>query len=186
MPILAAEPSIYPDNLLEEVAETSDVADRHWWAVYTKSRQEKSLARQLLGMSVPYYLPLVPKVNVIRGRRVKSMIPLFGSYMFMFGTQEERVQALSTDRIVHLLPVPKAEELTSELRHIARLIESKMPLTVEARLSPGQRVRVKSGSLMGLEGEIISRRGEDRLLVSVKFLQRGVSILIEDFCVEPI
>jgi hypothetical protein len=39
---------------------------------------------------------------------------------------------------------------------------------------------------MGLEGVIISRRGEDRLLVGVHFLQQGVSILIQDFQVEPI
>ena len=44
-----------------------------------KSRQEKSLARQLLGMEVPFYLPLIPKTTLIRGRRFTSQIPLFGS-----------------------------------------------------------------------------------------------------------
>ena len=60
------------------------------------------------------------------------------------------------------------------------------PLTIESRLEIGRRVRVKSGSLMGLEGEIISRRGENRLLIGVQFLQQGASILIRDFQVEPI
>ena len=50
----------------------------------------------------------------------------------------------------------------------------------------GQRVRVKNGSLLGIEGTIVCRRGEDRLLVAVEFLQQGVSILISDFQVEPI
>lgn len=186
MPILAAEPILYPESLLDEAADNARDTDRLWWVVYTKSRQEKSLARQLLGMQVPFYLPLVPKVSMIRGRRMKSMIPVFGSYLFLFGNEEERVKALTTERIVQLLPVPRADEMRRDLRHVAQLIETKMPLTVEARLSPGQRIRVTSGSLMGLEGDIISRRGEDRLLVGVKFLQQGVSVLIQDFLVEPV
>lgn len=186
MPILAPEPSLYPENLLTDAAATTDVSDRRWWGVYTKSRQEKSLARQLLSMSVPFYLPLVPRVSLMRGRRVKSMIPVFGSYLFLYGDEEERVKALTTERIVQFLPVPNADEMTRELRHLSHLIDAKVPLTVEARLSPGQRVRVKGGALMGLEGEIISRRGEERLLVGVKFLQQGVSVLIQDYLVEPI
>lgn len=183
MPILAPEPSLFPDNLLDDFV---DGGDRHWWAVYTKSRQEKSLARQLLGMEVPFYLPLIPKTNLIRGRRFTSQIPLFGSYMFLFATEEERIQALSTDRIVQLLPAPNTNEIAGDLQNVRALISSGVPLTMEGRLVAGQRIRVKSGSLMGLEGVIVSRRGEDRLLVAVRFLQQGASILIQDFQVEAI
>jgi transcriptional antiterminator RfaH len=66
------------------------------------------------------------------------------------------------------------------------LIASGEPLTVEARLQRGQRVRLKSGALMGIEGTILERRGEQRLLVAVEFLQQGVSILINDYRVEPV
>ena len=43
MPILKEEPNLYPETLLDEPP--ADVADRHWFALYTKARQEKSLAR---------------------------------------------------------------------------------------------------------------------------------------------
>ena len=91
MPILATEPSLFPENLLDDFGEAGP--DRRWWAVYTKSRQEKSLARQLLEMEVPFYLPLIPKTNLIRGRKFISQIPLFGSPMSLFGNDEERVKA---------------------------------------------------------------------------------------------
>jgi transcriptional antiterminator RfaH len=184
MPILAAEPCEFPGNLLDEVAAADP--SRRWWAVYTRSRQEKSLARQLHSMEVPYYLPLVPKVSLIGGRRVRSLLPLFGSYMFLFATPEERIQALATDRIAQLLEAKDATRMTRDLRNVRALIASGAPLTVEARLQPGQRVRVKNGSLMGTEGTIVARRGEERLLVAVEFLQQGVSILISDFQVEPV
>lgn len=57
---------------------------------------------------------------------------------------------------------------------------------VDSRIAPGQRVRVKSGELTGVEGEVVSQRRENRLLVAVRFLQRTVSIMIQDFQVEPI
>jgi transcriptional antiterminator RfaH len=183
MPILAAEPSLFPENLLDELPVDTD---RQWWAVYTRSRQEKSLARQLLAMEVPYYLPLVPKASLIRGRRVKSLLPLFSSYLFMYATDAERIESLSTQRVAHLFRAPDAGRLTRDLANVRSLIAAGAPLTVESRLEAGQRVRVKNGSLMGIEGTVVARRGEDRLVVAVEFLQQGVSILISDFQVEPI
>jgi transcriptional antiterminator RfaH len=47
-------------------------------------------------------------------------------------------------------------------------------------------VRIKSGALMGLEGMILTRRGETRLLIAVHYLQQGVSVQIDDYMVEPI
>jgi transcriptional antiterminator RfaH len=184
MPILAAEPSVFPRDLLDNPPDSE--CDRRWWAVYTKSRQEKSLSRQLHALEVPYYLPLVPKVSLIGGRRVKSLLPLFGSYVFVYANDEERVQALATDRIAHLFAAPDSAQTAKDLRRIRALIASGAPLTIEARLDAGQRVRVKNGSLMGLEGTVLARRGEDRLVVAVEFLQQGVSVLISDFQVEPI
>ena len=49
---------------------TADQPESHWWAVYTKARQEKSLARQLVGLGVPFYLPLIPRVANIGGRLI--------------------------------------------------------------------------------------------------------------------
>ena len=184
MPILAAEPDCYPCNLLDEMP--TDIDDRRWWAIYTKSRQEKSLARQLGGMTVPYYLPLVSKTARIGARNVQSHLPVFGGYLFLYGTDEERIAALTTNRISRILPVPDTDRMTSDLRNVRTLITSGAPLTVEARLQPGQRVRIKSGALMGLEGEILNRRGETRLLIAVHYLQQGVSIQIDDYMVEPI
>ena len=37
-----------------------------------------------------------------------------------------------------------------------------------------------------VEGVVIRRRGETRLLVSVRFMQQGASVAIEDYMVEPV
>jgi len=182
MPIRAAEPDCFPPNLLDGFASGDD--SRRWWAAYTLPRQEKSLARQLGAMQVPFYLPLVSQVRLVGGRKQKSFLPVFSSYVFVFASDEERIGALETNRIAQLLTTKDVDGLTRDLCNIRKLIESGEPLTVESRLRAGQRVRVKNGALEGIEGTIVERRGEERLLVAVEFLQQGVSILISDFQVE--
>lgn len=184
MPILRKEPSIFPDNLLDEDNRPED--DRRWRVLYTKSRQEKALARELRASTVPFYLPLIPKESVMRGRRVVSHIPLFTGYVFLLGNEDERLRTLQTNRISRILDVDDAGSLVHDLRQVQQLIASGAPLTVESRLEPGNRVRVKHGAFAGLEGTVLQRRGKTRLLVAVNFLQQGASVEVEDFFLEPI
>lgn len=188
MPILAEEPSMFPENLLgpEGLAATSPQVERCWWALYTKARQEKAVARQLHKFRVPFYLPLIPKTSVYRGRKITSQIPLFTAYMFLFGTEEDRVKALTTNRLSNILRVPDQLQISHDLAQVQQLIAARAPLTVESRLMPGRRVRVRSGVFAGLEGVVLSRVKQTRLIIAVHFLQQGVSVEIDDFMLEPL
>ena len=175
---------LYPHDLLETAGE--DSSDRRWWVIYTKSRQEKVFCRQLLGLQVPHYLPLVNKTSLSRGRRMSVQVPLFSGYVFLHGSEQERLLSLSTNRISQILPVGDGERLQHDLSQIFRLIASGAPVTVEQRLAPGRRVRVRQGAFAGIEGTVLERRGVKRLFVAVNFLQQGASIDLEDCCLEPI
>jgi transcription antitermination factor NusG len=177
---------LFPEHLLDEPGENPafEPGDRHWWVVYTKSRQEKSLARELLKYQVPFYLPQVKNTTIVKGRRRTTFMPLFTGYVFMLADEAERVRALTTNRISRTLNVEETEQLILDLRQIKRLIESDAPLTIERRLAPGQKVRIKQGALMGMEGTVLLRRGETRLLVAVNFLQQGASIEVQDYLLE--
>ncbi len=183
MPILGSEPSRFPINLFDP--EIQDDSESRWWAILTKTRQEKALGRQLLAQKIAFFLPLVEKDRLIRGRRVRSFLPVFNGYVFLFGTAEERVDALRTNRISQVLEVPDQNQLCVDLQQLSRLIETRAPVTVERRFEPGRRVRIKSGAMAGLEGTVIARRGSYRLLIAVNFLQSGISVEIDDFMVEP-
>ena len=156
MPILEAETAVFPENLLSDLA--SEFSSRRWWAVYTKARQEKAFARHLVQLNVPFYLPLVPKTNLIRGRKVQSHIPLFGGYVFVFGSEDERSKSLTTNRVSTILSVEDQPQLSQDLRNVAMLIDAAAPLTVEQRLETGAPVRIKNGPMQGLEGTVIRRR----------------------------
>ena len=183
MPILDAETSIHPPNLLTDLQE--DRGERRWFVFYTKARQEKAFARQLVGMDIPFFLPLVPKENLIRGKKVTSLIPVFGGYIFLFASEEERVQALTTNRISTILPVEDQEQLAYDLSNVQQLIQSDAPLTVERRIVAGQKVRIKSGPMQGLEGTVEKRRGQSVLYVAVMMLQQSATIELDDYLLEP-
>jgi transcriptional antiterminator RfaH len=201
--------SLYPEDLLETAdcaplssaassgaapsgASADDVSlddassGRQWWVLYTKSRQEKACSRQLLSHRVAHYLPLVVKRTIHRGRRFSARVPLFAGYVFMYGTEQDRVCSLTTNRISRILPVHDAAGLCHDLRQIQRLIATGAPVTVEQRLAPGKRIRIRSGAFMGLEGTVLARQGATRLFVAVNFLKQGASIEIEDCLLEPI
>ena len=188
MPILTAETQCFPEGLLTGTVPevTDDKPDRRWWVVHTNARQEKSLARDLYGYQIPYYLPQVEKASLVRGRKRTSFIPLFTSYLFMFGNEADRYTSLTTNRIAQVLPVANPLDLTRELLQISRLIEFKAPLTLEARLKPGDRVRVVRGALAGVEGVVVTRRRKCRLVVAVTLIQQGVSVEIDDYLLERI
>lgn len=186
MPILPRQADIFPENLLEQTTPANH-PDAKWWALYTLSRREKELMRQLYRMGVPFCAPLIKKRNRSpKGRTRISHVPLFASYVFLCGDNDEREQAFKTNCVSRFLPVPDPVRLVHDLRQVQQLISLDAPLTPEKRLSPGKRVRVRTGTLAGLEGVVIQRRGQDRLLVSVKFLQQGASVQLEDYLVEPI
>lgn len=184
MPILDAETSIYPPTLLTEMQ--ADRGDRQWFVFYTKARQEKAFARQLVSMQVPFFLPLIPKENLIRGKKVKSLIPVFGGYIFLFVSEEERVTALTTNRISTILDVEDQDQLAYDLRNVQQLIQADAPLTIESRLIAGQQVRIKAGPMEGLEGVVEKRRGSSVLYVAVTMLQQCATMEIDDYLLEPI
>lgn len=192
MPILTAEIQCFPEGLLTgtvdpPLAAMAEAApQRRWWLAHTRARQEKSLARDLCGYRIPFYLPQVEKTSIVRGRKRTAFVPLFTSYLFMYGSEEERYTSLTTNRIAQVLRVENPEELANELLQISRLIEFKAPLTLESRLKRGDRVRVVRGSLAGVEGTVVTRRRKCRLLVAVNLIQQGVSVEIDDYMLEKI
>ncbi len=181
MPILAAEPTLFPENLL------SSGDGLTWWALYTLSKQEKKLCRTLLAAQVPFYCPTVEKrYRSPNGRLRTTHIPLFSNYVFLAGDEQSRYVALDSGCVSRCIPVESPKELTEDLALINGLVQTGAPLTPEARIEPGDKVRVKTGSFAGYEGTVMRRDNELRLVVNVRFMEQGVSVALDDCQIEVI
>jgi transcription antitermination factor NusG len=190
MPILPKQRDVFPDGLLDggeadPLGKAAAAEDAHWVAFYTLARREKDLMRKLEAAGVPFYAPLIRRrLHTAGGRTRHSFVPLFPGYVFAPVCDEQRRDALATNTVARWLSIGDERMLVGDLRAIKRLIDSEHPLTPEARLEAGQAVRVKSGPLRGVEGVVVKRRGEQRLMVAVRFLNQGASIELEDVDLE--
>lgn len=186
MPILAAEPDRSPAHLFDLAPADAFGPGRAWWALHTKPRQEKSLARHLLAAGVAFYLPVVPRSVHVRGRVLTSHVPLFTSYLFLLADRAERVTALTSNRVVHALEVHDQLRLWRDLQQIDRLIGLGAPVDAEPRLAPGTPVEITTGPLAGLTGTVIRTVTGRKFVVRVDFIQQGASILLEDCALLPL
>ena len=188
MPILKQEDDTFPEDLLEETTLAELSTDgRSWWCVYTISRREKDLMRKLRSLEIPHYGPVLPKrYRSPNGRLRTSFIPMFPNYVFMLATEEERGIAMTTNCISACNPVVQYEPLIEDLRQICSIVDRGEALTPEAKLQAGSRVRVRSGPFGGLEGDVIRREGKTRLLLSVRYLEQGVSMEMDEALLEAI
>ena len=125
-------------------------------------------------------------MSTSKGRRHTSFLPLFSSYVFLHADEEERVHALTTNRIIQVMQVDDGARLFEDLDQIQKLIDLEIPLTVESQLSQGQPVRIKRGVFKDFEGVVIKRVRKYRLQIAVNYLQQGVSVEIDDSIVEAI
>lgn len=191
MPVIGPQLDIYPENLLESVIKQSAFDQtglhlRDWWCIYTRSRQDKKLARQLADWKIPYFCPLINRRYRARNGRVRTVVtPLFPNYLFLFATDSERYQSLTVNAVSRITLINKGDELASDLYQIQLAVRANVPLTPEARLTAGQPVRVRTGPFRGYEGVVLRREGKTRLLLAVRFLEQGVSMEIDEALLEP-
>ena len=67
----------------------------------------------------------------------------------------------------------------SEIEAIQRILSSGLAAEPAPFLREGQRIRVVKGALEGLEGILIKKKTDWRMVVSVTMLQRAVSVEID-------
>jgi transcriptional antiterminator RfaH len=180
MPILSPETSVFPETLLDDPR--PDCLDgRCWWAFHTKPRQEKSLARDLCDRQLSFYLPLIARPKILRGRTFRPQLPLFPGYLFLLGSDQERIAALATGRVVRSLTVVDQDRLWHDLSQLRRLIATGGAITPEQRLLPGMTVEILSGAMVGMRGKVLRLATGRRFFISVDFMKQGASVLLDEF-----
>ncbi len=166
-----------PPLIWPEVESIQDFMGQ-WWVAHTKSRNEKALAHDLIRRNISYFLPMTWKVRRKSRRTIRSLLPLFGGYLFFCGQEEDRVEVLRTDRVANLIEAKDQQKLLRELQQIEHALRSGVPVTPHKYIKEGQKCRVIAGPLMGLEGVVAKARGPMRLVLQVDMLGQAASVEI--------
>jgi transcriptional antiterminator RfaH len=166
-------------------SQLKDFAGR-WWVAHTKSRNEKKLANDLIAKNISYFLPMRWKINYIRGRKFRSLLPLFSGYLFFCGQEKDRLDVFKTNRVANILEVKDQSKFVNELSQIERAILAGVDLAPHKFIKAGQLCKVKAGPLAGAKGIIIQTKTGARLILQVDILGQAASVEIDTDIIEPL
>ena len=171
-------PIIWPED------EHVDSFIGQWWVAHTKSRNEKSLAQDLITRNVQYFLPMRWQVRHVRKRKIKSLLPLFGGYLFFCGQEQHRLEVLKTNRVANIIEVKDQDCLVEELSCIERALLAGIDLQPHNYVEAGTKCRVTSGPLKGIEGIVDKTGSGTRLILSVEMLGQAASVEVDTDLIE--
>jgi transcription antitermination factor NusG len=159
----------------------------NWFAAYTLSRHEKRTAQILSARQIESFLPLYTALHRWRNRCAKNIdLPLFPNYVFVRIAPRERRRVLEVPGVVSLvgfgrtlapLPAPQIEALRSGI--------SQRKLEPHPYLVVGEKVRIKTGAMSGLEGVLIRKKNHFRIVLALDVIMQSVAVEVDALDLEP-
>ena len=159
-----------------------------WFALRVRSNFERPVSDLLQAKGVEEFLPTYRSRRMWSDRIRHLDLPLFPGYVFCRIPVEARGLVLATTGVVNIVgvrqqPLPIAEE---EIAGVRKMIESSAAVKPWPYIRIGQRVRVHSGSLAGVEGILLRIKDSCRLVISVTLLGRSVATEIDAAYTAPL
>lgn len=171
-------------------ANQNPIAEARWYAVLSRSRHEKLAATALRSLGVRTFLPLVSEVHKWSDRSKTVDMPLFPGYLFVQipNSTEAQTRVLRTTGVVRFVgnhsgatPIPD-----KEIDDVQTVLAHKASCSSHPFLEVGQRVRIVGGALDGVEGILLRRDSESKLVISIELIQRSLAISVCNFDLEAV
>jgi len=167
---------------------SSGTDGQRWFALQIRTRWENSTALLLSGKGYQTLLPTYQTRKRWNGRLKQLNTPLFPGYVFCQFDALNRLPILVTPGVIAVVgrgrvPVPVDD---AEIAAIQTLVSSGLHAEPWPYLEIGQKIRIESGALNGLEGVMTNFKGNHRIVVSVSLLRRSVALEIDRTCVSPL
>lgn len=161
----------------------------YWFAVHTRSRHEKQVDSFLKEKRIDSFLPIIKILSRRRDRKVFVDVPLFPGYLFVNIPLDNIFDVTSTRGVVRVIgadPFMPTAIPEKQVNDIKILVNSNVKLDSYKYLQSGTRIRVKAGPLMGIEGILLKRKANYRVVVSVDMLQRATAAEVSIADIESI
>lgn len=161
-----------------------------WYAVQTRARNERVVVQRFQDKGLTSFLPTVTEARRWSDRWKQVELPLFSCYVFVkiLPTNEDRLRVLCTDSVFDLVGTPRygTPIPDEQIEAVRTIVNERMNWETYPFLKIGQRVRIRSGSLTGVEGILVSRNGKRSVVVSVDAIQRSLAVRVEGYEIEAV
>jgi transcription antitermination factor NusG len=159
----------------------------NWFAAYTYSHHEKKIASRFRDREIEFFLPLYAARHRWKNHCAMNLeLPLFPNYIFVRIERRQRVRVLEVPGVLSLVgfgpilaPLPdfEVEALRSGVGQ--RRIEPHPFLVI------GERVRIKRGPMTGIEGVLLRKKNDFRVVLALDVIMRCVAVEVDAEDVEP-
>lgn len=183
-----ATPAGCSQCLLIGVGCVDRLAIMRWYAIFTIPRNEKSVARYLQVRGIEHFLPTYETQRRWRNRQlVKVVLPLFPCYLFARVASWRRTQVLECPGVLRMVgnshgPVPLQDAEVEFLR--SDFCRTRMEPYQE--LAVGQRVRVRSGVMRGVEGILVRKNHSLRFVLTLSLINQQAAVEVSAEDLEPV
>ncbi|MCX7832690.1 MAG: UpxY family transcription antiterminator, partial [Ignavibacteria bacterium] len=151
-----------------------------WFVLRTKPRNEKKVYQQIISKDIEVFLPLLQTVRIWSDRKKKIFVPLFPSYLFIHGNEDERLKAIqgTIGAIGYLMYMKRPAIVTErEIENIKISLKEPERIKVDKlTIKEGDLVEITSGPFRGMTGIIIELRGSYKLVVNIIELNASINI----------
>lgn len=167
---------------------SSGAGDQRWFALQVRTRWESSTAVLLSGKGYQTFLPTYKANKRLKGKTREIDLALFPGYVFCNFDAHKRLPILVTPGVISVvgqgrIPQPVDDR---EIEAIQKVVSSGLQAEPWPYLEIGQKIRIEQDSLNGLEGILVSFKGNHRIVVSVSLLRRSVALEIDRTLVQPV
>ncbi|MGE5424186.1 MAG: UpxY family transcription antiterminator [Syntrophothermus sp.] len=153
----------------------------HWFAVYTKPRNEKKLTLLLQNKGIDVFLPLRKTLKEWSDRKKMVEEPLISSYVFVNVDQRDYYEVLNTDGAVKYIWFSGKPAIipASQIDVLKKIISSGAEVEcVAGNFQTGSIVEINRGPLTGLKGELIAIAGKKKLLIRIQNLEKNLVVSV--------
>ena len=168
---------------------TTLLSDVSWYAVSTRSRQEKVAASTLENLGIPNFLPLSNEMRQWSDRKQLVSVPLFPGYLFVqiSKVREIQVRVLKVPGIATFIGNQDGPQSIpdAEIDAVRAVLSRRVQCTPCPFGKVGDRVRISRGVLAGIEGTLVRYGSDTNLVISVETIHRSISIRIDSSDLEP-
>src|SRR4029450_3035014 len=146
-----------------------------WFAVWTRSRHEATVAEQFRMKGLEGFLPTLPRWSRWKDRKKRIDWPLCPGYCFVKIDPQVSLPVLKCAGVVNLVsfegrpaPIPDLE-----IDGIRTLVASDPQYDPCPLLNEGDRVEVTWGPLRGVVGRLLRKGSKTRLVLAIDLIGQG-------------
>ena len=145
-----------------------------WCVAYTKPRAEKKFTTYCDECGIKAILPTYKSIKKYPRKTVKFDKPYFPGYVFIHTQVKNLLIIKKSSYLVNILKVYDQETFYSQLEGILKAIESGIELFPVPEIKKGVRVKIKRGSLQGVEGIVEKCEEISKIYLMLDFIGEGV------------